>query len=49
MPRISGVDIPSDKQIKVSLTYIFGIGHGLSDEILKKAGVDGNARTKDLS
>jgi small subunit ribosomal protein S13 len=49
MPRISGVDIPSDKQIKISLTYIFGIGHGLSGEILKKAGVDGNARTKDLS
>lgn len=49
MPRISGVDIPPDKQIKVSLTYIFGVGHALSSEILKKAGVDGNVRTKDLA
>ena len=49
MPRISGVDIPSEKQIKVSLTYIFGIGHPLAAEILKKAGVNGDARTKDLS
>lgn len=49
MPRISGIDIPSEKQIKVSLTYIFGIGHPLSQEIVKKAGVDPNARTKDLT
>ena len=49
MPRISGVDIPSEKQIKVSLTYIFGIGHPLAAEILKKAGVNGDARTKELS
>jgi small subunit ribosomal protein S13 len=49
MPRISGVDIPSDKQVKVSLTYIFGIGRALSAEILKKAGVDPNVRTKDLT
>ena len=49
MPRISGVDIPSEKKIKVSLTYIFGIGHSLAGEILKKAGVDGGVRTKDLS
>lgn len=49
MPRISGVDIPPDKQIKVSLTYIFGVGHALSSEILKKAGIDGNVRTKNLA
>jgi small subunit ribosomal protein S13 len=49
MPRISGVDIPPDKQIKVSLTYIFGVGHALSTEILMKAGIDGNVRTKDLA
>jgi small subunit ribosomal protein S13 len=49
MPRISGVDIPSEKQVKVALTYIFGIGHSLAGEILKKTGVDGNTRTKNLT
>jgi small subunit ribosomal protein S13 len=49
MPRISGVDIPNEKQIKVSLTYILGIGHSLAGVILKKAGIDGNVRTKDLT
>jgi small subunit ribosomal protein S13 len=49
MPRISGVDLPQDKQIRVSLTYIFGIGQSLSAEILKKAGIDGTVRTKNLT
>ncbi len=49
MPRISGIDIPIDKQVRVSLTYIFGIGEALSLEILKKAGVNGEVRTKELS
>ncbi|MBI4604331.1 MAG: 30S ribosomal protein S13 [Planctomycetes bacterium] len=49
MPRISGVDLPAEKQVKVALTHIFGIGHALAAEILKKAGVDGNARTKALT
>ncbi len=54
MPRVAGVNIPDDKQINVSLTYIYGIGRSLADEILKKAGVDseikaGEADKKDLS
>jgi len=49
MPRISGIDIPVEKQVKISLTYIYGIGDSLSAEILKKAGVNGEVRTKDLS
>ena len=49
MARLSGVEIPSDKQIKVSLTYIFGVGHSLSREILTKAGINGEVRTKDLT
>lgn len=49
MPRISGIDIPIEKQIRVSLTYIFGIGESLSTVILKKAGVKGEVRTKDLT
>ena len=39
MPRISGVDIPADKQVRISLTYIHGLGHSLSAQVLKKAGI----------
>jgi small subunit ribosomal protein S13 len=49
MPRVSGVDIPAEKVVKVSLTYIFGIGHTSASNILKKAGIDGGTRTKDLT
>jgi small subunit ribosomal protein S13 len=49
MPRISGVDIPMEKVVKISLTYIFGIGHSAAGALLKKAGIDGNTRTKDLT
>jgi len=49
MPRIAGVDIPTDKLIKVSLTRIFGIGSAVAAEILKKTGIDGTVRTKDLT
>ena len=39
MPRISGVDIPADKQIGISLTYIKGIGHTLAGDLLNKVGI----------
>ena len=39
MARISGVDIPSNKRVVVSLTYIYGIGRPTSEEILKNANV----------
>ncbi len=48
MARISGVDIPRDKRVAVSLTYIFGIGRSSSDDILSKAGVNPDTRVKDL-
>jgi small subunit ribosomal protein S13 len=48
MARIAGVDIPRDKRVEVSLTYIYGIGRSSSNEILAKAGVDPNIRVKDL-
>ena len=48
MARISGVDIPRDKRVVISLTYIFGIGKPTAQEILKNAGVDENKRVKDL-
>ncbi len=49
MPRISGIDIPSDKPIRISLRYIYGVGPTNSDAILKEAGIDGQRRAKDLS
>ena len=49
MARISGVDIPSNKRVVISLTYIYGIGRPTSEEILKKANIDENKRVKDLT
>ena len=49
MPRILGIDIPKEKRIEISLTYIYGLGRALSNKILKEAGVDPNKRAKDLS
>ena len=49
MARIAGVDLPRDKKIKISLTYIYGIGRSLAMEILEKAGIDPETRTKDLT
>ena len=48
MARIKGVDIPNDKQIEISLTYIYGIGRNLSKKILADAGVDPTAKVKDI-
>jgi len=47
--RISGVDIPRDKKIKISLTYIYGIGRSTAMEILEKSGIDPEIRTQDLN
>jgi small subunit ribosomal protein S13 len=47
--RIAGVDIPLEKRIEVALTYIYGIGPTKSKEILKKAKVNPDTRTKDLT
>ena len=49
MPRIVGVDIPKEKRILVSLTYIYGIGAIKSAKILKEAGIDPSLRAKDLT
>jgi len=49
MPRIAGVDIPSDKKIKVSLRYIYGVGPSNAMTILKEAGIDPERRAKDLT
>jgi small subunit ribosomal protein S13 len=49
MARVAGVDIPNNKRVEISLTYIFGIGKKTSQDILSETGVDPNARVKDLS
>jgi small subunit ribosomal protein S13 len=47
--RISGVDIPKDKQAIIALTYIYGVGPTTSRNILKKAQVGEEVRMKDLT
>lgn len=49
MARIAGVNIPNDKKINYSLTYIYGIGLAKSRKILKDAQIDENIRTSELS
>ena len=49
MPRISGIDIPPDKPIWISLTYIFGVGRTNSRQILKEAGIEPQRRAKELT
>ncbi|HEX8324370.1 MAG TPA: 30S ribosomal protein S13, partial [Tepidisphaeraceae bacterium] len=49
MPRISGIDIPNDKKVKISLRYIFGIGPSNAMDILKEAGIDPERKAKDLT
>ena len=49
MPRIMGIDIPKEKRIEIALTYIYGIGRSLSNKILQTAGIDPDARAKDLT
>ncbi len=49
MARISGVDLPNEKRVEIALTYIFGIGRTLSNEILKKCAINPDTRMKDLT
>ena len=49
MAHIAGVELPKDKRVLIGLTYLYGIGRHISQEILKKANIDENIRVKDLS
>ena len=49
MARIAGVDIPNEKRIVISLTYIYGIGLSTSKKILAACGISEDARTKNLT
>lgn len=49
MARIAGVDIPRDKRVVVSLTYIYGIGTTTAKNILAATGISEDVRVKDLT
>ena len=49
MARISGIDLPKNKKIYISLTYIFGIGSSKSIDILNAVNIDPNVRTNELT
>ncbi|MBI3286955.1 MAG: 30S ribosomal protein S13 [Chloroflexi bacterium] len=49
MARIAGVDLPKDKRVEIGLTYLYGIGRTMSNQILAKAQVNPDARVKDLT
>ena len=49
MARIAGVDIPNDKRVVISLTYVYGIGLPTSKKILAAAGVSEDIRVRDLT
>ena len=49
MARISGIDLPNSKRVEIGLTYIYGIGRNISNDILTKANIDKNVRVRDLT
>jgi small subunit ribosomal protein S13 len=49
MARIAGVDIPRDKRVEISLTYIYGVGRSTANKILKRAEINPDTRVKDLT
>jgi len=49
MPRVIGIDIPDNKRLEVSLTYIYGVGRKLSNQIIEKLGLNKDMRAKQLN
>lgn len=49
MPRVIGIDIPDNKRLEVSLTYLYGVGRELSNQIIEKLGFDKNIRARELN
>lgn len=49
MVRISGVNLPSNKQIEIALTYVYGVGRPMSKKILEELNIDPTVRVKDLT
>ena len=49
MARIAGIDVPRNKRVVISLTYIYGIGKATAQEILQKANISEDTRVQDLT
>ena len=49
MARIAGVNIPLNKSVEIGMTYIYGVGHSTSLELLEKAKIDRNTYVRDLT
>jgi len=49
MPRVIGIDIPDNKRLEISLTYVYGVGRCLSNEIIEKLNLDRNMRAHKLT
>lgn len=49
MPRVVGVDIPNNKRLEISLTYIFGVGRVTAQKIIRELGLDPGMKAADLT
>ena len=49
MARIAGVDIPREKRLEISLTYIYGVGRTLAQQVCDQAGMSRDTRVRDLT
>ncbi|UJL46569.1 30S ribosomal protein S13 [Virgibacillus sp. NKC19-16] len=49
MARIAGIDVPRDKRVVISLTYVYGVGKTTAQKVLKQAGVSEDTRVRDLT
>lgn len=49
MPRVIGIDIPDNKRLEISLTYLYGIGRKLSNDIIKQLGLNPDMRANKLT
>jgi small subunit ribosomal protein S13 len=49
LARIAGINIPINKRVEIGLTYIYGVGRSQAQEVLNKAGVNGDTYVKDLT
>lgn len=49
MPRVIGIDIPDNKRLEISLTYIYGVGRKLSNQIIEKLGLSKDMRARELN
>jgi small subunit ribosomal protein S13 len=49
MARIAGIDVPREKRVVISLTYIFGVGNSIAKAVLKEVEVSEDTRVRDLT